>query len=76
MSPANAVMRHSPTRQFVTLGVVMMIPVLLLGLVLAHSYQSGANSRGLAEGRSEALLMAQSAIEPLLDGRPLSQRLS
>ena len=63
-------------RQFVTLGVIMMVPVLLLGLVLAHSYQGGANSRGLAEGRSEALLMAQSAIEPLLDGRPLSQRLT
>jgi hypothetical protein len=40
--------RHSPMRQFVTPGVTMMVPVLLLGPVLAQSNQSEANSRGLA----------------------------
>ncbi len=43
-----------------------------MGLVLAANYRSEAQRRGLAEGRSEATLMAQTAVEPLLDGRPLS----
>ena len=34
------------------------------------------SDEGLAEGRSEATLMAQTAVEPLLDGRPLSRGLS
>ena len=76
MTPANTATRHSPLRQLVTLGVIMLVPVLILGVVLAFSYQREAQSRGLAQGRSEALLMAQSAIEPLLDGRPLGQPLS
>jgi diguanylate cyclase (GGDEF)-like protein len=47
-----------------------------LGAVLAASYRSQARARGVAEGRSEAILVAQTAVEPLLDGRPLSEGLS
>jgi hypothetical protein len=60
----------------VAFAVITLIPVLLLGLVLAANYRSQADRRGLAEGRSEALLMAQTAIEPLLNGQPLSQGLT
>src|ERR1700690_2951769 len=53
----------------------MLVPVILLGLVLAASYRNEEDQRGLAQGRSEAVLMAQTAVEPVLDGRPLSQGL-
>ncbi len=49
------------------------IPVVLLGVALGVSYRSQAQQRGVAEGRSEALLIAQTAVEPILDARPLSQ---
>ena len=55
----------------ITLGAVV-----LLGLILGGSYRSEATRRGLAQGRSEAQLMAHTAVEPLLDGRPLSRGLS
>jgi diguanylate cyclase (GGDEF)-like protein len=53
-----------------------MVPVLLIGLVLGGSYRSEATRRGLVQGQDEALLMAQSAVEPLLSARPLSAGLS
>src|ERR1700690_539406 len=54
----------------------MLVPVLLIGLVLGGSYRSEATRRGLVQGQDEALLMAQSAVEPLLSARPLSAELS
>ncbi len=54
----------------------MLVGVLLLGLALAYSYRSEANRRGLAEGRSEAVLIAETAVEPRLDGHMLSRGLS
>ena len=63
-------------RQFVVFAAISLVPVLVLGLVLAGSYRSEAARRGLAEGRSEALLMAQTAVEPILDGRPLGDGLT
>ena len=55
---------------FALYAAISLVPVLLLGLVLAVSLRNEAKRRGLAEGRSEAALIAHSAIEPLLDGRP------
>jgi diguanylate cyclase (GGDEF)-like protein len=49
---------------------------MLLGFVLAANYRSDATQRGIAEGRSEALLVAESAVDPILDGRPLNQGLT
>jgi diguanylate cyclase (GGDEF)-like protein len=63
-------------RLFATYAVISLVPVLVLGLVLAVSLRSEARKRGLAEGRSEATLVARTAVEPLLDGRPLSRGLS
>lgn len=68
--------RESQLAMFTTFAVVMLVAVLVIGVVLALSYRADANRRGLAEGRAEAVLMAQTAIGPLLDGRPLSQGLS
>jgi len=51
---------------------VSLVPVLLLGVVLALTYRSEAKNRGLAEGKSMAQMLARSAVEPLLGDEPLS----
>src|SRR5947209_1813538 len=53
-------------------ATVSLIPVLVLGVALAGAIRGEATRRGLSEGRAEAMLIAQTAVEPLLDGRPLS----
>jgi diguanylate cyclase (GGDEF)-like protein len=67
---------RSTARLFALYAVISLVPVLVLGLVLALSLQGEARKRGLAEGRSEAALVAQTAVSPLLDGRPLSRGIS
>ncbi len=67
---------RSLARLFITYAAITAIPVLLLGLTLAASYRSEATQRGVAEGLSEARLVAETAVEPILDGRPISQGLS
>ncbi len=76
MSPANAVQRNSSIRQLIVIAAIMLVPVLLIGLVLGGTYRSEATRRGLIQGRDEAVLMAQSAVEPLLNGQPLSKGLT
>jgi diguanylate cyclase (GGDEF)-like protein len=61
---------------FATFALVMLIAVVVIGLVLGLSFRSEASARGLAEGRAEALLMAETAVGPVLSGRPLSEGLS
>jgi diguanylate cyclase (GGDEF)-like protein len=68
--------RDSPVRLFVAFALIMLVGVLLLGLVLALSYRAEATRRGLAQGRSEAVLVAETEVEPRLDGRLLSLGLS
>jgi diguanylate cyclase (GGDEF)-like protein len=63
-------------RLFITYAAITALPVMLLGFVLAAAYQKEANQRGVSEGLSEAKLVAETAVEPILDGRPLSQKLS
>src|SRR5207248_6450882 len=55
---------------------VSVIPVLLLGVVLGFSYNAEARRRGLAEGRSEATLLAQTAVEHALGGHLLDSGLT
>ena len=62
-------------RLFLVSAALSLVPVVVLGLVMASSYRSEARRRGIAEGRSEAQLIAQTAIEPLLDATPLKDRL-
>ena len=76
MSPANAIRHQSTARQFVMFAAIMLVPVLLIGVILGVSYRAEAQRRGLAQGRDEAVLMAESAIEPLLNGQPLSRGLT
>src|SRR5580692_5896809 len=63
---------------FVRYALILLVPVLALGFGLAISLRHEAQQRGLDEGTSEARLVAQTAVEPLLDNRliaaPLSRR--
>jgi diguanylate cyclase (GGDEF)-like protein len=62
----------SSWRLFLAYAGASLVPVVLLGLVLSLALAREARERGVAEGRSEAALVARTAIEPSLDGRPLA----
>jgi diguanylate cyclase len=68
--------RRSLLRLIGIYAVISLVPVIVLGFIFASSYRSEARQRGIAEGRSEATLIAQTAVEPLLGGHPLSQGLT
>ena len=57
-------------------AMLSIVPVVVLGLVMDGTYRTEARHRGLAEGRSEAGLVARTAIEPLLEGHDLSSNLT
>jgi diguanylate cyclase (GGDEF)-like protein len=63
---------RSLVRLIAAYAAISLVPIILLGLVLAWSYRTEARQRGVAEGQSEAVLIARTAVEPLLSGRPLS----
>ncbi|HEY3775048.1 MAG TPA: EAL domain-containing protein [Solirubrobacteraceae bacterium] len=68
---------HSLTgRLFAVYAIVSALPVIALGFILAGSFRGEALQRGLSEGRSEASLIATTAVRPLLNGRPLSAGLT
>jgi PAS domain S-box-containing protein len=79
-SPARQQTRHpaqrGTARLFAKYAVICLVPVLILGAVLAASLANEARQRGLSEGRREALLIAQTAVQPLLDPRPITSNLS
>ncbi|HVN10498.1 MAG TPA: diguanylate cyclase, partial [Kineosporiaceae bacterium] len=66
----------STGRLFLRYAAVSLVPVLLLGVALAASFRAEAERRGLAEAQSEAQLVAQAAVEPLLEGHDLAGGLS
>jgi diguanylate cyclase len=68
--------QRSMVRLFAIYAAITFVPVFALGVVLAITFRADANQRGLAQGRSEAALIAQTAVEPLLDRQPLSTGLS
>jgi diguanylate cyclase (GGDEF)-like protein len=66
----------STVRMFATHAAITLAAVLGLGVVLGITFRNDTNQRALAQGRSEAALIAQTAVEPQLDGRPLSAGIS
>jgi diguanylate cyclase (GGDEF)-like protein len=65
---------HTSAARLLSLyAAISLVPVVLLGLVLAFNYRAEARQRGIAEGRSEAILVAKTAVEPQLTGTPLSE---
>jgi diguanylate cyclase (GGDEF)-like protein len=67
---------RSNLRRVAAYALLSAVPVLVIGVALGASYGREARQRGIAEGRSEAQLVARTAIEPLLTGHPLSDRLT
>jgi diguanylate cyclase (GGDEF)-like protein len=67
---------RSTSRVFATYALLSLVPVLVLGVALAASYRAEARRRGLAEGRSQAALVARTAVEPLLEDRPVAEGLT
>ncbi|MBV9411177.1 MAG: EAL domain-containing protein, partial [Acidimicrobiia bacterium] len=59
-------------RLFGTHALISLIPVLVLGGALLWNFRSEANKRGLSEAQAQAKLVAGTAIEPLLDGKPVT----
>jgi PAS domain-containing protein len=50
------------------------VPILVLGFASARSLHAEAAQRGLAEGKAEAALVAETAVDPLLNGRRITTR--
>ena len=71
-----AARRPSTARAFAVYAVLSLLPVLALGAVLVRSDQTEARHRGLSEAKAQAALVAHAAVEPLLDGHPLSSGLT
>ncbi|MGZ4474355.1 MAG: putative bifunctional diguanylate cyclase/phosphodiesterase [Nocardioides sp.] len=66
----------STARLMLTHGLLILVSVGLLGIALSLGIQGTASERGLAEARTESLLVAQTAVEPHLSGRPLDEGLT
>jgi len=77
MSSGPSVATHrSIPRLLAGYGLLTLVPVIALGIVLALAIRSSATHRGLSQGRLEATLIAQTAVEPAFGARPLSQGLA
>ena len=68
--------KGSTVRLLLTHAALILVPVVLLGVGLSLGIRGTTESRGLSEARSEALLVAQTAVAPQLEGRPLSEGLT
>ena len=58
-------------RLFAKHALIILIPVVGLGVALALTLSNEAEHRGLVQGTDEARLVAQTAVEPLLDKGPV-----
>ncbi len=58
--------------RFVAYAVATLIPVVWLGLVLSHRIASEADAAALRMGELQSRAIAESAIEPFLNGQQLS----
>ena len=69
----NMAWRASGLRLFGWYVLASAIPISLLGLGLAHQYQTQMNRRALDQAASEADAIANAGIEPVLVGRALAK---
>jgi diguanylate cyclase len=63
--------RRRASRLFALYAAGSLIPVIALGALLAVSYRASATSSGLAEARSQAALLADDVVSPVLGTAPL-----
>ena len=64
--------RRLTARLFMKYAVISLLPVLALGLAFALTVRSTIRDRAVAEGRAEARLIADTAVEPLLAATPIA----
>jgi diguanylate cyclase len=64
------------TRLFVTYAVASLVPVVVLGAVLAQGSRQDGIERGLEHGRAQAAVVEEMAIAPALHGEDLAQGLT
>ncbi len=67
---------RSPGRLFVIYALASLVTVLVLGLLLGRGFRTESERRGLAEGVTEAQLIARTVVEPLLPAQALKAPLS
>jgi diguanylate cyclase len=75
VSPVRSAARAG-ARLFLTYAVFSLVPVLVLGVVLARGNSEDAVERGLSHGRAQAAVVQQMAIAPALHGGDLALGLS
>lgn len=63
---------RSGLRLFATHAAVSLLPVTLLGVALAYTYRSDSRDRGMEAAKTEATLLANTGVEPLLARRTLN----
>jgi signal transduction histidine kinase len=76
MKRAEGKATRGTARLFARHGAIILVPLVALGIGLAVSLRNEAQQRGLDEGTSEARLVAQTAVEPLLENRPIAAGLT
>jgi diguanylate cyclase (GGDEF)-like protein len=52
------------------------VPVIVLGIALAAEFRAQATNSALRQGRTEGLLLAQTSVDPVLDGESLAHGIS
>ena len=60
-------------RWLIEFGVVSLIPIVVLGLVVAQSLRNSMRDRALESAKQEAVVVSKLAIEPLLSSDALSR---
>ncbi len=58
--------------RFVAYAVATLIPVVWIGLMLSHRFAAEVDAAALRVGELQSRVIAESAIEPFLQGQPLS----
>ncbi len=66
----------SARRHFAGHAAISLVPVVLIGLLLANSIGREAQTRGLAEAETQSALIAASVVEPTLVERDLREGLT
>jgi diguanylate cyclase len=65
--------RRSVVKLFGTHAAISLIPVLVLGGALVWNLRAEAKSRAVNEAEAQTQVVAETAIQPMLDGQPLSK---
>ena len=76
MRPGRFGTRGTGAPLFVAYAVASLVPVLVLGAVLAQGNRQDGIQRGLEYGRAQAAVIEETAIAPALSGDDLSEGLS